>query len=203
MPNAERVKGIRDKLSRHRVYRVGIVKKKALLLLLGGLSLGMSGSPRTSWRIIGALTREWQELGRNAAERAVNSLYSSKLVAVTEQPDGTLTLVLSEKGRKKALSYDVARMKIKAPSEWDKLWRIVSFDVPEDEKPARDALRDHLFQLGFYELHKSVFIHPFECLDEVKFVAGLHDAGKYIRFILAIHVDNEEKLKSYFHLHAP
>ncbi len=201
MSRKETLKNIRDRLARHRNHRIGAAKKKALLLLLSGLTLGLSGSPRTSWRILGALTNEWKELGRQAAERAVNSLYSSKLVEAKENNDGTLTLVLNEKGKKRALTYDTFRMKIKTPSTWDRLWRIVSFDVPEDEKPARDSLREHLFRLGFYELHKSVFIYPFECLDEIKFVAGLYDAGKYIHYILAIHVDSEEELKSFFGLY--
>lgn len=200
MSKEERIGNIRDKLASHKEHRIGVAKKKALLLLFGGLSLGLSGSPKTSWKILGVLTREWKELGRQAAERAVNSLYSSKLVEVKENDDGTHTLTLSEKGRKKALRYDMVHMRIKIPSTWDRLWRIVSFDVPEDEKSTRDSLREHLFRLGFYELHKSVFIYPFECLDEIKFVAGLYDAGKYIRYILAIHVDNEEKLKKLFGL---
>src|SRR3989344_3159507 len=146
----ETVKNVRDRLARHNERRMGIAKKKVLLLLFGGLSLGLSGSPRTSWKLIGAMTKEWEELSRQATERAVNSLYASKLVAVKDNLDGTLTLVLSEDGKKKALQYNLHRMKIKKPPVWDKRWRMISFDIPEDEREARDAFREYLLNLGFY-----------------------------------------------------
>ncbi|KKW11619.1 MAG: Transcriptional regulator, PaaX family protein [Parcubacteria group bacterium GW2011_GWA2_49_9] len=198
MSKQEKMKEVRDKLARHKDCRIGIAKRKALLLLLGGLTLGLSGSPRTSWKIVQGMNKEWKELGRQAAERVVNSLYASELVEAKENADGTATLTLSEKGRKKALTYDIVRMKIPVPSRWDRLWRIVSFDVPEDEKSARDSLREHLFRLGFYELQKSVFIYPYECLSEIQFIAGLYNVGKYIRYILAVHIDNEKMLKDFF-----
>src|SRR3989338_9411810 len=137
-------KNIRDRLARYKERRMGIVKKRVLLLLFGGLSLGLSGSPRTSWKIIGGMTKEWKELSRQAAERAVNSLYASKLVAAEANDDGTLTLTLSEDGKKRALKYNLHRMKIQRPSVWDKLWRMISFDIPEDEREARDAFREHI-----------------------------------------------------------
>src|SRR3989344_4192580 len=107
---------ISSRLASHKDPRMGTAKKKALLLLFGGLSLGLSGSPSTSWKIIGALTEDWKELGRQAAERAINSLYASRLVGAKENPDGSFTLMLSENGRKKALKYDLSRMKIKRPA---------------------------------------------------------------------------------------
>ncbi len=198
MSKQEITKDLREKLSSYREHRIGVTKKKVLLLLLGGLSLSLSGSPRTSWKVLGALVNEWRELGRQSTERAINSLYASKLIEVKEESGGKLTLTLSENGKQRALTYDIVHMKISVPKVWDKLWRVISFDIPEDEKPVRDSLREHLFRLGFYELQKSVFIHPFECLDEIRYIAGLYGAGKYIRYILAVHVDNEVFLKNFF-----
>ena len=193
-------RNIRNRLARHRERRIGAIKRKVLLLLLGGFTMGLSGSPATVWKIIGALRKEWKEINKQTAERAVNTLYASKLVSVEEGKNGNLTLVLSEKGRKKALTYNVGRLKIEQPSEWDSLWRMISFDIPEDEKPMRDALREHLLAAGFYELHDSVLVYPFECRKELEFLAELYDARKYLRFIIAIHIDNEAELKDFFRL---
>ena len=201
MSKEEIVKDIRGRLAAYKEQRMGEVKKKALLMLLGGLSLGLSGSPKTSWKILGSLTKEWKEIGRQSAERVINSLYASRLVEIKENTDGTLTLVLSEGGRKKALTYDLVRMKVPVPTVWGRMWYIVSFDIPEVKKQARDSFREHLFRLGFFELHKSVFVYPFNCLDQLKYIAGLYDVGKYIRFIVAAHIDTEENLKKFFHLH--
>ncbi len=195
----EMKKGLQNRLNlSHRERRMGITKKKILLLLCGGLALGLSGSPRTSWKILGEMTKDWKKLSRQAAERAINSLYSSKLVATEENADGTFTLVLSAEGKNKALRYDLDRMKIKRPPQWDNLWRMVSFDIPESERDARDAIRGHLIRLGFYEQHQSFFVYPFDCRSEIEYLIELYGVRKYARFILATYIDNESHLKRFF-----
>ena len=198
--SSEAAEEIRNRIARHKERRMGNAKKKALLLLLGGVSLSLSGSPATHWKVLGEMVMEWKELNRQAAERAVNSLYASKLVAVEENRDGVLTLILTEKGRKKALTYDLYRMKIAVPSKGDRKWRLVSFDVPVGKKPLRDSLRKHLLDLGFYEMQQSLFIHPFDCTEELEYLVELYDTRKYVRFFLVTEVDNELQLKKFFHL---
>ncbi len=196
----ETKKSVRGRLASYRERRMGIAKKKALLLLFGGLSLGLSGSPRTSWKIIGALTKEWKELGRQASERAVNSLYASRLVGAVANPDGSFTLTLNDNGRKRALKYDLHRMKIQRPPLWDTRWRMVSFDIPEKDREARNALRGHLLRLGFYEQHQSFFIYPFDCRGEIEYLIELYNLRKYVRFILAVSIDNDYVVKKFFGL---
>ena len=95
----EKVQNVRNRLARHKELRIGATKKKILLLLVGGVTLGLSGSPRTYWKIVSAMGKEWGELSKQAAERATNALYASKLVDAKENNDGTFTLVMS-KGRR-------------------------------------------------------------------------------------------------------
>lgn len=148
------------------------------------------------------MVKEWKELGRQGAERAVNSLYASRLVVAEANPDGTFTLTLSEDGKKKVLKYNLSRMKIQRPSVWDKRWRMISFDIPEDEREARDAFREHLLNLGFYELHRSFLIYPFECAKELEYIIELYDLRKYVRVITATHIDNESAVKKFFGFNA-
>ena len=196
----ETKKAVQGRIARHKEKRIGTAKKKALLLLLGGFALSLSGSPRTSWKILGAMTNEWKELSKQAAERAVNSLYLSRLVEAKENSDGTFTLILSKEGSKKALTYDLSRMKIERPTAWDKFWRIISSDIPEDKKVVRDALRERFIKLGCYELHDSVFIYPFDCFKEIEYLAELYDVRKYMRFVLATYIDIEPQLKKFFQI---
>ena len=79
-------------------------------------------------------------------------------------------IILTKDGEKKALRFKLDDMKIKKPKKWDKQWRIVIFDIPEKFKTAREALRGKLKNIGFVELQKSVFAHPFECEDEINFI---------------------------------
>lgn len=180
--------------------RVGTNQKKILLLLLGGLALSCSRSPNQTWQILGEIAREWKEINRQQLERAITSLYDSKLVGARRNPDNTFTIVLNDNGHKRALTYNLAAMKIKRPKVWDGLWRMVSFDIPETVREVRDSIRTHLLRLGFYELHQSMFVHPFECKDEIAYIVELYDAKAHVRFITAKDIDNSQHLKRFFNL---
>ena len=180
--------------------RYGEIQKKIILLLLAGLALGLSRSPKSSFKIIKEVGKEWKEIEKRALKRAIKRLYESKLVKEKENSDGTITLVLTDKGKEKALTYNLDEMEIKKPKQWDKKWRVVLFDVPERARKIRDAFRYHLKQLDFYEFQKSVFIHPYDCQDEIEYLTEFYDARKFIRFIIADSLDNELHLKSHFGL---
>ncbi|MEK7576012.1 MAG: hypothetical protein AAB491_02955 [Patescibacteria group bacterium] len=178
----------------------GEVQKKIILLLMAGLALGLSSSPKTSFKIIRDIGKEWKDIEKRALKRAIKGLYESKLVKEKENSDGTITLILTEKGKEKALTYNLDEMEIKKPKQWDKKWRIVLFDIPEHARKIRDAFRCHLKNLNFYEFQKSVFIHPYDCKNEIDYLVEFYNARKFIRFIIAEHLDNELHLKTHFKL---
>lgn len=178
----------------------GEIQKKVLLLLMAGLALGLSRSPKTSFKIIKGIKEEWKEIERQSLKRAIKGLYQSKLIKEKENQDGTITLVLTDKGKEKALTYNLDEMEIKKPKQWDGKWRIVLFDIPERARKIRDAFRQHLKQLNFYEFQKSVFVHPYDCQDEIEYLTEFYDAKRFIRFIIADSLDNELHLKSHFKL---
>ncbi len=180
--------------------RLGETQRKILLLLLGGLALGLSGSPGRYFQILKAIGEEWREINNQSLKRAIKSLYGSKLIAEKQNADGTITIVLSDRGKQKALTYDLENMEIKKPKQWDKKWRVVLFDIPETKKKIREILRFHLKKLEFYEFQKSVFVHPYDCEDEINYLIEFYDIRKYVRYIVAESIDNELHLKEYFNL---
>lgn len=184
---------------------LGPVQRKIILLLGGGLALGLSGSPRRYFRITKMIGREWREIKRDSLRRAIRRLYESKLIHEKVNPDGSVTLTLSEKGRmypdkSRKLTLNMDNMKIAKPEKWDRKWRIVLFDIPKEKKDLRDTLRRHLIQLGFHRFQKSVFIHPFPCKNEVEFLIEFYNARSYVRQITADWLDNELHLKAVFRL---
>lgn len=180
--------------------RMGETKQKIILLLLGGLTLGLSRSPKQYFRIVKEIGREWKEINKQSLERAIYSLYKSKLVEMKNNSNDTTTIVLSKDGRKIALTYNLFNMKIKEPKKWDNRWRILMFDVPERMKKVRESLRMHLKQMGFYEFQKSVFVHPYSCEDEFEYIVEFYNARRYLRFVVADEIDNALELKKHFGL---
>lgn len=169
-------------------------------MLASGVVLGLSHSPRVHWRILANLPKAWREIERTTLRRLVNEFKRDRLVDFKEERNGTISVVLSEKGKKLSLNYDVDALAIKKPDRWDRKWRMVVFDIPEKKKAAREALRKKLLDLEFYQLQRSVWVHPYECGNEIAFISEFFETRNYLRYIIADHVDNEAELKLHFKL---
>lgn len=197
----ERNRRIQEKRkARRRGVWCGPIQKKLLLLLLGGLALSCTRSQNKQWRIVKGMWEGWKDITRQTAERAVAALYESKLLEARKSTDGTTTLILTENGKRRALTYRTRYLKINHTGPWDKKWRIILYDIPEHEREERDAFRDHLQQLGIRKLQHSAGIHPFDCKNEVDFFIELLDIRKYVRFIVADSIDDEIYWKRKFKL---
>ena len=175
------------------------VRQKILLLLYAGVALGFSYSPSQQYKILKTLGRKWQKIDRENLKKQIRNLYRSRLIEEKENPDGGLTYVLTNKGRVKALTYHFQEMKIKE-NQWDGKWRVVIFDIPEKIKTSRNALRDKLKELGFYELQESVFVFPYECQNEIDFIIEFFNLRKYVRYGVFDFIDNDLHLRKIFRL---
>ena len=172
-------------------------KRKILTLLFGGLSLLMVRTPGKHMKILGDLKEEWAKIEKERIKRDIRELYRSKLISAKPNPDGTLTLVLTDKGKQKLLKYDFEKMRIPR-QRWDGKWRIVIFDIPEKQREARDSLRDKLKNLGFHELQRSVFVYPLDCGNEMEFIIEFFNIRKFVRYGTLDSIDNELHLKRIF-----
>ena len=178
---------------------MGPTKKKILLLLLGGVLLGFTYSPYGQRKIYREISKEWKKIDKENLKRDIHALYKSKLVSVQQNSDGSYTYKLSDKGRIHAFTYRFQRMKI-SKHQWDKKWRLVAFDVPEDYRKGRDALREKLRELGFLELQKSVFVFPHECKREIDFLIEFFGIQKHVRYGVLESIDNDLHLRKTFKL---
>jgi|SRR3989344_1137875 len=131
-------------------------------------------------------------------KRVFRRLEKQELISISEDPVGKITITLTDKGKQKALTYQIDSMEIKKPKVWDTLWRIVIFDIPEGQKQERNALRQNLKRLGFYHLQKSVFVHPFSCKNEVDFLKHNFGIAKNVTFIEARNIDRQNHLRNHF-----
>lgn len=107
-------------------------------------------------------------------------------------------LQITAKGQKRLEQLDFDNIKISQQRHWDKLWRIVFYDIPERRKPARDALNAKLREIGFFQLQRSVWVHPFPCLDVIQKVSGSFNVAKYVSYVEAKHIDNQNYLIKLF-----
>ena len=77
---------------------------------------------------------------------------------------------------------------------------MVSFDIPEEFRKGRNALRYRLRMAGFYELQESLFLYPYDCKEEITVLIRLFKLEKYVRFALLNYIDNQDHIKKLFKL---
>ena len=130
---------------------------------------------------------------------SIITLKHKRLVSIVEK-DGEQILTLSEAGKKRVLKFNLDQIEIVRPRKWDWNWRIVVFDIPEKRREGRDALRRKLKQLGFYQLQKSCFIHPFDCKSEIDFISEIYEVSPYVNFIVAREVEGAKQLQKVYNL---
>ena len=174
------------------------LKEKILLLLLGGIALGLTHSPKQYFEILGKMFDDWKGVRKSNVKRSIKNLYRLGMLKEIKNKDGTISIILSEKGKKAAKIYSIDNLKIDKPKKWDGNWRMVIFDIPERIKKVREALRMHLRNLGFYELQKSVFIYPFPCAEEINQIIDFYDISEYVRILMVHSLDNEDELRNEF-----
>lgn len=175
-------------------------KQKALLLLVAGLTIGLSGSPTAYWYIVKNLHKAWKEIDRAQLRRILREFKNDRLVDFRDEDDGTVSIVINEKGKKLAMRYDPDQISVARPAKWDKKWRVVIFDIPEKKRAARDALREKIKELGFYELQKSTWVFPYECTKEIIFLAEFFEIGQHVRILTVENMSMDADLKLHFDL---
>ena len=169
-------------------------KKKVLLLLLAGIALGLSTSPRAPKRIFKALSREWKEINREKLYRNVKNLEKCGVVRYVNKGEWW-NVELTLKGERLANKIKLNEIKIRKPKKWDKKWRLVFFDIPESNRVARDALRKKIKELGLIEIQKSIFVYPHSCKNEIDKVVNFFELKKYVMQCEVVSIDRELESK--------
>lgn len=109
-----------------------------------------------------------------------------------ERVGNDIKISLTEEGKNKAKKYQIDSLKILKPKIWDRLWRVVIFDIPDTQKIKRNAFRRKLKELGFYSLQKSVWVCPFKCDKEINFLRDFFGLDKkQIEILLVKSIEND------------
>ena len=112
-------------------------------------------------------------------------------------------LGITKKGKEALEKLDLDKIQIDPPKKWDHLWRIVFYDIPEKHKTGRDALTTKLRSLGFFQLQRSVWIHPLPCREVIEKVTTNYGIEKYVSYIEAQSLDNQKLLVERFSKRLP
>ncbi len=166
----------------------------------GVLSIGLM-TPNALQALDKPLQTYFNRLDKRAREREFRRLriYMKQkgLIAFTSE-DYEHGITLTKTGKKRLQKAKFDNLLITQPKKWDKQWRLVFFDIPESKRHARRALTSKLRLLGFQQLQRSAWIHPFPCRPEIEVVARAFDVSKYLTYIETSYIDNQKLLRKRF-----
>ena len=108
--------------------------------------------------------------------------------------------ILTKAGKGILDKWHMSRYEIRQPKKWDKRWRIIIFDIPENKKLMRDQARNILREAGFQRLQDSVWVYPYDCEDVIGLMKIDLGIGKYLLYIIADQIENDRFLRMDFDL---
>ncbi|MBI3442477.1 MAG: hypothetical protein HY007_01815 [Candidatus Sungbacteria bacterium] len=118
---------------------------------------------------------------RERIRQALRTLHKRRLVEYVERGQKTY-MRATENGKKYIRQFEIDTLSF-PQQEWDKKWRIILFDIPEQKGKARRAFQKRIQSLGCFPLQKSVFVYPHVCQDEIDFLASFWEVHPYIRYL--------------------
>lgn len=142
---------------------------------------------------------ELQKMTNRQLQDTFRYAMKGKYVVIVKK-NGRTHVELTHKGKRFVDKKALENLRPSVPSVWDKKWRIVLFDIPEQFKRNRNSFAAGLKQMGFVQIQKSCFALPFPCLDEVEVVADFHEVRSFVTFLVAESLEGSKLLTRRFKL---
>lgn len=134
-------------------------------------------------------------------KRVLKNLEKKAIISL-EKKDGEINVRLKNGWTVETLKYSLKPLLEfkKKKKAWDGRWFLVFFDVPEIQRNKRDHLRRFLKQIGFYQYQQSVYLFPYNCKKEVELIKKIVEGAKYMSYVVADEIEDEDKAKIHFRL---
>lgn len=111
------------------------------------------------------------------------------------------TIVKSTQKGKSKLKYYLLSSEVSTISgTWNQKWYLVTFEIPDKHKVARNKLIITLKEFGLVNYSKGIWLSPYDIRKPVKNLASQLGVAQFINFIVASHIDRQSKFKRKFNI---
>ncbi len=170
-------------------------------LLVGGVIMIAATSPYFGIHAWRAFQKHQNKKYQKRSFSDIFTRLHRKGFIITEQNGHSLRITLTSQGRRFAGYLQIDGLKIQQPKKWDRKWRLVMFDIAQPKRKHRNALRGKLEELGFALYQKSVWLHAFDCRDQISILKDFFGLKENeISLIVAAKIDREAYFKKRFKL---
>lgn len=126
--------------------------------------------------------------------------YASKCGYLTRYGDSKAPhYQLTENGLNKLNQLSLKLMTI-STDQWDGKWRIVMFDIPEQNRPERDKIRNIIKDLGLRHLQHSAWITPYDCREQFEQIASTYGISNHLLLLEVSEFTQANYYKKYWNL---
>ena len=136
----------------------------------------------------------WKHLDKRQRERELRRVVSYMKSNQLLRGDYEHGLQVTDKGRQRLVDSDFGTLAVKPRQKWDGNWRLIIYDIPEERKQGRNTLTSKLNELGFYQLQRSAWLHPFPCRQVIETVAVRYKIDQYISYVKTAQIDNQKPI---------
>ena len=130
-----------------------------------------------------------------ALERLLNGEYLKR-----QGPHNNLSISLTPKGKDRLHRIELKNAVIKKPKQWDNRWRLVFFDIPQNKHKQRDVIRRKLRELGFLQIQKSVYLHPYECYEIIQAIQNFYRIKPHFHYAVIEKIEHSKTYLKHFNL---
>jgi len=185
--------------STKRIKRNVKLSLQVLELVAAGSVLAFVKDKKERKKIYDDCDEIWHEMDRKQLYQIINRFGLQGIIKKEKMRNDTYKVSITGKGKRKILKNRFSSIELPKKDKWDGVWRIAIFDVPEKHRGLRDSFRGKLKSLGFVEFQKSIFVFPYECEKEIKFVINYLGIEEYVYYLeSSIYPDKE--LRKHFYL---
>lgn len=188
---------------RRQKFRPGEIQE-IILEKIANFLIDLGGYPKGRINVIlgeliKIILKERRRLTRTQIRRSLEHLEKREILDL-KKVDNEVLVNVKEKGRVLVLTYSIKSLLDlkREEKKWNGKWYLVFFDVPEIQRNKRDYLRNFLKKIGFYCYQKSVYVFPFKCEEEIKLIKKIVEGAKYMKYVVAEKIEDEEALKAFF-----
>ena len=131
-------------------------------------------------------------------KKIIDKMFDDKIIFLSGEK-----IVLTEKGLellKQVQVEDIVITDWREREEWDGIWHLVCYDIPESFKNKRDCFRRKLIESGFYQIQLSLWVYPYNCKEEIAVIAQNLGIAPFVACLNTDYLSQQKKLLNHFDL---
>jgi len=135
---------------------------------------------------------------RYSHKKTLQKLFDDEIIYLSGEK-----IELTDKGKDLLKRVQIEDIKIydwKNKPEWDGVWHLVCYDIPEKFKKERDYFRRKLVKSNFVQIQLSLWVYPYNCREEIAVISQNLGIAPFVAYLNTDHLPQQSDLLKYYSL---